>query len=71
MENKQHIIHRFISYVTVDTESDPNSETTPSTKKQWDLANKLVEELKKIGYQLWEQILGCGRFQCLVKVEDL
>jgi tripeptide aminopeptidase len=27
----QHIIDRFISYVTVDTESDPNSETTPST----------------------------------------
>ncbi|RRA91702.1 peptidase T [Paenimyroides viscosum] len=49
MENKQHIIDRFISYVTVDTESDPNSDTTPSTKKQWDLANKLVEELKQIG----------------------
>ncbi|WP_458626254.1 peptidase T [Winogradskyella sp. PC D3.3] len=45
----QHIIDRFISYVTIDTESDPNSETTPSTKKQWDLANKLVEELKAIG----------------------
>ena len=27
----QHIIDRFISYVTVDTESDPNSESTPST----------------------------------------
>lgn len=47
----QHIIDRFISYVTVDTESDPNSETTPSTKKQWDLANKLVEELKQIGLE--------------------
>lgn len=47
----QHIIDRFISYVTVDTESDPNSETTPSTSKQWDLANKLVEELKAIGLQ--------------------
>ena len=45
----QHIIDRFISYVIIDTESDPNSETTPSTKKQWDLANKLVEELKSIG----------------------
>ncbi len=45
----QHIIDRFISYVTVDTESDPNSTTTPSTAKQWDLANKLVEELKAIG----------------------
>src|SRR5690348_4405663 len=45
----QHIIDRFISYVTIDTESDPNSTTTPSTAKQWDLANKLVEELKEIG----------------------
>ena len=45
----QHIIDRFISYVTIDTESDPNSETTPSTEKQWNLANKLVEELKAIG----------------------
>jgi tripeptide aminopeptidase len=47
----QHIIDRFISYVTIDTESDPNSETTPSTAKQWDLANKLVDELKAIGMQ--------------------
>lgn len=47
----QHIINRFISYVTVDTESDPNSDTTPSTAKQWDLANQLVEELKAIGMQ--------------------
>jgi len=47
----QDIINRFISYVTVDTESDPNSDTTPSTAKQWDLANKLVEELKSIGLE--------------------
>ncbi|AXG74648.1 peptidase T [Flavobacterium arcticum] len=47
----QHIIDRFVSYVTVDTESDPNSETTPSTAKQWDLANQLVEELKTIGME--------------------
>lgn len=47
----QHIIDRFISYVTIDTESDPNSGTTPSTAKQWNLAKKLVEELKAIGMQ--------------------
>lgn len=45
----QHIIDRFISYVTIDTESDANSPTTPSTKKQLDLANLLVKELKAIG----------------------
>lgn len=49
MIEKQHLIDRFISYVTVDTESDPESDTTPSSAKQWDLANALVEELKTIG----------------------
>ena len=45
----QHIIDRFISYVTIDTESDANSNTTPSTKKQLVLAKKLAAELKSIG----------------------
>ena len=49
MIDKQQLINRFLSYVTIDTESDPNSTTTPSTEKQWDLANKLVKELKAIG----------------------
>jgi len=49
MIDKQHIIDRFVGYVTIDTESDPNSDTTPSTAKQWDLANMLVDELKAIG----------------------
>lgn len=44
-----HLIDRFISYVTIDTESDANSPTTPSTAKQLVLANKLAEELKSIG----------------------
>jgi tripeptide aminopeptidase len=47
----QHIIDRFLSYVTIDTQSDASSATTPSTKKQWILARKLVEELKTIGMQ--------------------
>ena len=51
MISKEDIIKRFVSYVTVDTESDPNSDTTPSTKKQWDLANALVQELQNIGMQ--------------------
>ncbi|MDG2052860.1 MAG: peptidase T [Flavobacteriaceae bacterium] len=51
MIKKQHLIDRFVSYVTVDTESDPTSENTPSTKKQWNLANALVAELKEIGMQ--------------------
>ena len=49
MISKDKLIERFKSYVTVDTESDPTSETTPSTEKQWDLAHALVSELKEIG----------------------
>ena len=45
----QHIIDRFVKYVKIDTESDANSDSTPSTKKQFDLANLLVEELMNIG----------------------
>ena len=48
---QQKIIDRFVSYVTIDTESDPNSTTTPSSKKQLILANLLVKELKTIGLQ--------------------
>lgn len=51
MIDQQHLINRFISYVTVDTESDPNSDTTPSSAKQWVLANSLAEELIRIGMQ--------------------
>lgn len=40
---------RLIRYCKVDTQSDPNSETTPSTLKQFDLAKMLVEELKEVG----------------------
>jgi len=45
----QHIIDRFISYAIIDTESDANSPTTPSTEKQLVLANLLVKELNAIG----------------------
>ena len=51
MIEKQHLIDRFISYVTVDTESDPDSDKTPSSEKQWNLAKPLAEELKRIGLQ--------------------
>jgi tripeptide aminopeptidase len=46
---KQEILERFISYITIDTESDPNSDTTPSSEKQWDLARKLHQELLDMG----------------------
>ncbi len=49
--NQQHIIDRFIKYVTIDTESDPNNPAFPSTAKQWDLARVLEQELKEIGME--------------------
>ncbi|MEX6625464.1 peptidase T [Tenacibaculum salmonis] len=49
--NKQHIINRFIKYVTIDTESDPNNPAFPSSENQWDLAKVLEKELKEIGME--------------------
>lgn len=43
------LIDRFIKYVKIDTQSDPYSETFPSTLKQKDLSNLLVEELHEMG----------------------
>ena len=43
------IEERFLKYVTFDTQSDENSQTTPSSLKQLKLAKYLVDELKNIG----------------------
>lgn len=43
------VVERFIKYVQVDTESDPKSESFPSSMKQKDLGQLLVEELLTIG----------------------
>ncbi|MCA0236039.1 MAG: peptidase T, partial [Bacteroidetes bacterium] len=40
---------RFIRYVQIDTQSDPDSPTCPSTEKQKDLGRVLVEELLAMG----------------------
>lgn len=40
---------RFLRYVKIDTQSDPNSPTCPSTEKQKNLGRMLVHELKEIG----------------------
>ena len=47
----QHITDRFIKYITVDTQSDPENPAFPSTEKQWDLAKILVKDLENIGLQ--------------------
>lgn len=46
---KQTLIDRLSTYAKVDTQSNEDIETTPSTSGQLELANMLVEELKQIG----------------------
>jgi len=47
--NKSAIAKRFMRYVQIDTQSDPQSGTHPSTEKQKNLSKILVEELHQIG----------------------
>ena len=42
---------RFLKYISVDTTSDPSSDTFPSTGSQLDFAALLVEEMKEMGLQ--------------------
>ncbi|MCK6614774.1 MAG: peptidase T [Ignavibacteriaceae bacterium] len=42
-------VDRFLKYVTIDTQSDENSTSFPSTEKQKDLSRLLVEELLALG----------------------
>lgn len=43
------VLDRFLRYVKIDTQSDPESKTVPSTEKQKNLGKVLVEELLKMG----------------------
>jgi tripeptide aminopeptidase len=45
------VLDRFLRYVIIDTQSKEDSDTYPSTKKQWDLLNLLVNEVKSLGVQ--------------------
>lgn len=49
--NRHPIVERFFNYIAIDTQSDPNSESTPSTKKQFDLAKVLEKELIELGLE--------------------
>ncbi|MGN7477048.1 peptidase T [Solibacillus silvestris] len=46
---KEKVIERLVRYAKIDTQSDFNSNTTPSTMKQFDLLNVLKDELADIG----------------------
>ena len=43
------VTERFLRYVTIDTQSDPASPSSPSTEKQKDLGRVLAAELKAMG----------------------
>ncbi len=45
------ILDRFLRYVAVDTQSDENSATQPSTEKQWTLLKMLRDELLALGVE--------------------
>ena len=48
---KAQIIDRLSRYVKIDTQSNPESSTTPSTDKQWDLLHLLQQELEAFGLE--------------------
>ena len=47
----QELQDRLVRYAAIDSQSDENSPTSPSTDIQFDMSNLLVEELKEIGAQ--------------------
>ncbi len=64
------ILEKFLRYVAVDTQSDPESETQPSTAKQLNLLNMLRDELNALGVETtideWGYVMGsipsnCGK----------
>ena len=46
---KETVLDRFLRYVKIDTQSKEDVQTYPSTSKQFDLLNLLVQELKELG----------------------
>lgn len=49
MLDQKKILKRFIGYIKIDSQSDSSSDKTPSTDKQWNMANLLKSELEDIG----------------------
>lgn len=54
------VLERFLRYVKVHTTSDPHSDATPSTERQWDLARLLEKELKKMPLSHVELTAHCN-----------
>ena len=48
---KEKLLNRFLTYVKIYSTSDAESESTPSTERQWNIANYIAEELKSLGLE--------------------
>lgn len=46
---KEKVLEKFLRYISIDTASDPESESQPSTSRQLDLSRVLVKELREMG----------------------
>ena len=54
LEWKLKLQNRFINYAKIYSTSDPESESTPSTPQQWNIAKYIFEELQGLGLELVE-----------------
>jgi len=46
------VVEKFIRYAKIDTQSDPDSTTVPTTPGQWDLLRLLEQEVKQLGLEV-------------------
>lgn len=58
------LLERFIKYVKIETQSDESSNTTPSSKNQFDLLHVLEDELKALGVEC--ELTDTGRLYAFV-----
>ena len=63
------LVDNFLSYVKIDTQSDPNSEQFPSTAKQLDLSRQLYQQLTDLGLKASLDTYGYV-YACLPKNVD-
>jgi tripeptide aminopeptidase len=66
---KNTVTERFLRYVKIDTQSDPDSSAQPSTEKQKDLSRVLVDELHAMGIsdaELMNSVMYMPQYQLLL-----
>lgn len=53
------VLERFLTYARIDTASSDESETSPTTPGQWDLARRLAADMEAIGFEKVRLAEGC------------